>query len=91
MGACYCLVGLDELSGDDVLQTFFRERKLDGDIIARISDELWLRGANANSINFEEVSDNQNFNAEQALDEVYYILPLHFFLFIIMFCFSFGL
>lgn len=82
MGACYCLVGLDELSGDDVLQTFFRERKLDGDIIARISDELWLRSANANSINFEEVSDNQNFNAEQALEEVYYIFPLHFFIYL---------
>lgn len=70
---------LDELSGDEVLQTFFRERKLDGDIIARISDELWLRGANANSRNFEEVSDSNNFDAQQDLEEVYCILPLRFF------------
>ncbi|XP_057806643.1 uncharacterized protein LOC131021461 [Salvia miltiorrhiza] len=62
-------VEVDELGGDDVLQAFFRERKSDGDIIARICDELWLRGANENSRNFEDVSDNKNFNAEQALEE----------------------
>ncbi|KAL1557599.1 hypothetical protein AAHA92_08157 [Salvia divinorum] len=62
-------VEVDELSGDDVLQAFFRERKSDGDIIARICDELWLRGANANYRNFEEVSDDKNFNAHQALEE----------------------
>ncbi|KAG6417270.1 hypothetical protein SASPL_119424 [Salvia splendens] len=62
-------VEVDELIGDDVLQAFFRERKSDGDIIARICDELWLRGANANYRNFEEVSDDENFNAQQAFEE----------------------
>ncbi|XP_041995213.1 uncharacterized protein LOC121745396 [Salvia splendens] len=60
---------VDELIGDDVLQAFFRERKSDGDIIARICDELWLRGSNANYRNFEEVSDDKNFNAQQAFEE----------------------
>ncbi|XP_047939386.1 uncharacterized protein LOC125186945 isoform X1 [Salvia hispanica] len=62
-------VEVDELIGDDVLQAFFRERKSDGDIIARICDELWLRGANANYRNFEEVADDENFNAQQAFEE----------------------
>lgn len=73
------IVEVDELIGDDVLQAFFRERKSDGDIIARICDELWLRGANANYRNFEEVADDENFNAQQAFEEVYNILPLQFF------------
>lgn len=62
-------VEVNELSGDDVLQAFLRERKSDGDIIARLSDELWLRDEIANSRTFEDVSDDKNFNAQQALEE----------------------
>lgn len=72
-------VEVNELSGDDVLQAFLRERKSDGDIIARLSDELWLRDEIANSRTFEDVSDDKNFNAQQALEEVTCILPLHLF------------
>lgn len=60
---------VDELSEDDVLQAFLRERKSGGDIIAKLSDELLLRGASANSRNFVDVSDNKNFTAQQALEE----------------------
>ncbi|KAH6755333.1 NF-kappa-B inhibitor-like protein [Perilla frutescens var. hirtella] len=62
-------VEVDEFSGDEVLQAFLRERKSGGDIIAKLSDEILLRGAFANSRNFEEVSDNKNINAQQAFEE----------------------
>ncbi|KAA8544294.1 hypothetical protein F0562_022306 [Nyssa sinensis] len=34
---------VSELAEDDVLRTFFKERELNGDFIARVSDRLWLR------------------------------------------------
>uniref|UniRef100_A0A5B7BB07 CGL160/ATPI domain-containing protein n=1 Tax=Davidia involucrata TaxID=16924 RepID=A0A5B7BB07_DAVIN len=34
---------VSELAEDDVLQTFFKERELNGDLISRVSDILWLR------------------------------------------------
>ncbi|XP_059627721.1 uncharacterized protein LOC132270560 [Cornus florida] len=36
---------VSELAEDDVLQTFFEEREQNGDIIAKVSDILWLRDA----------------------------------------------
>ncbi|KAF5937608.1 hypothetical protein HYC85_025114 [Camellia sinensis] len=34
---------VSELAEDDILQTFFKERELSGDIIAKVSDIFWLR------------------------------------------------
>ncbi|KAF8403530.1 hypothetical protein HHK36_011634 [Tetracentron sinense] len=33
-----------ELTGEDVLQTFLKERQLNGDFISKVSDILWQRG-----------------------------------------------
>ncbi|KAK4409098.1 hypothetical protein Sango_0490800 [Sesamum angolense] len=64
---------LNEFAGDDVLREFLKERELSGDIVAKLSDELWLRGVVANSKNlgeFEGIADNQKFNsASQLLEE----------------------
>ncbi|XP_011088933.1 uncharacterized protein LOC105170041 [Sesamum indicum] len=64
---------LNEFAGDDVLREFLKERELSGDFIAKLSDELWLRGVVANSKNlgeFEGIADNQKFNsASQLLEE----------------------
>ncbi|KAG5566523.1 hypothetical protein RHGRI_002170 [Rhododendron griersonianum] len=36
---------VSELAEEDILQTFLKERELDGDIISKVSDILWLRNA----------------------------------------------
>lgn len=36
---------MSELAEEDILQTFLKERELDGDIISKVSDILWLRNA----------------------------------------------
>ncbi|KAL0417574.1 UNVERIFIED_CONTAM: hypothetical protein Sradi_1170900 [Sesamum radiatum] len=63
---------VNEFAGDDVLREFLKERELSGDFIAKLSDELWLRGV-VNSKNlgeFEGIADNQKFNsASQLLEE----------------------
>lgn len=64
---------VNKFTGDDVLQAFLKERELSGDFIAKLSDELWLKGVITNSRNienFEEVADNKKFNTPQLLDEV---------------------
>ncbi|KAK4440585.1 Nicalin-1 [Sesamum alatum] len=63
---------LNEFAGDDVLREFLKERELSGDFIAKLSDELWLRGVVANSESlgeFEGIADNQKFNAPRLLEE----------------------
>ncbi|KAL0389970.1 UNVERIFIED_CONTAM: Nicalin [Sesamum calycinum] len=64
---------LNEFAGDDVLREFLKERELSGDFIAKLSDELWLRGV-VNSKNLGEIegiADNQKFNsASQLLEDV---------------------
>ncbi|KAK6163559.1 hypothetical protein DH2020_000423 [Rehmannia glutinosa] len=64
---------VNEIAGDDVLQAFLKERELSGDFIAKLSDELWLKGVIANSKNFDdfdEVADNRKFNAPQLSEEI---------------------
>ncbi|OIT34200.1 PREDICTED: uncharacterized protein LOC109244984 [Nicotiana attenuata] len=42
---------VSEVAVDDVFQDFLRERELNGDIISRISDRIWLR----NVVNFDSL------------------------------------
>lgn len=37
------LVPVSEVAVDDVFRDFLRERELNGDVISRISDRIWLR------------------------------------------------
>ncbi|KAL8057862.1 hypothetical protein ABFS82_04G211100 [Erythranthe guttata] len=60
------------ISGDDVLRAFLKERKLSGDFIAKICDEIWLKAVVGNSNFFEdsdEIDSSWKFNAQQLLDE----------------------
>ncbi|KAI5666773.1 hypothetical protein M9H77_16626 [Catharanthus roseus] len=58
-------------TGDDVLQTFIKERELNGDFIAKLSDRIWLREA-TNSHNTSvavKVPENSTQSPEQASGE----------------------
>lgn len=46
---------VNELAEDDVLYTFVKERELNGDFIAKVSDRLWLREV----INFVDKNPNK--------------------------------
>ncbi|KAL3618752.1 hypothetical protein CASFOL_037414 [Castilleja foliolosa] len=63
---------VNEFTGDDtVFRDFLKERELSGDIISKLSDQLWLRGVIANYKNFDDselISDNKKFSAPQSLD-----------------------
>lgn len=50
---------------DDVLLTFLKERELNGDLIAKVSDRLWMR----KSIKIDTIEADLRNDANQ-LDEV---------------------
>ncbi|XP_009779525.1 uncharacterized protein LOC107784969 [Nicotiana tabacum] len=56
---------VSEVAVDDVFQDFLRERELNGDIISRISDRIWLR----NVVNFDSLeAGNCATEATQSLE-----------------------
>lgn len=68
---------MNKLTGDDVMQAFLKERELSGDFIAKLSDEIWLKGVitdSKNIENIEEVADSKKLNTPQlqSMDEVQY-------------------
>lgn len=48
---------VSEIAEDNILQTFLKERELNGDIISKVSDVLWLR--NAARLDDSEADDTQ--------------------------------
>ncbi|GMP99068.1 hypothetical protein CsSME_00046699 [Camellia sinensis var. sinensis] len=56
---------VSELAEDDILQTFFKERELSGDIIAKVSDIFWLRKV----IRLDDAEDNITQQSKETLGD----------------------
>ncbi|KAM7502314.1 hypothetical protein LguiB_001218 [Lonicera macranthoides] len=64
------LLQLNEVAEDDVLYTFVKERELNGDFIAKVSDRLWLREViNFVDKNPNELADNTRLAGEPLPDD----------------------
>ncbi|KAM7496955.1 hypothetical protein LguiA_021369 [Lonicera macranthoides] len=61
---------VNEVAEDDVLYTFVKERELNGDFIAKVSDRLWLREViNFVDKNSNELADNTRLAGEPLPDD----------------------
>ncbi|PRQ32338.1 hypothetical protein RchiOBHm_Chr5g0045261 [Rosa chinensis] len=59
---------VSELAEEDVLQTFFKERQLNGDFISRLSDVFWQREF-TNFVDGDGVGDIDNTTTQQQAQE----------------------
>ncbi|KAM3202140.1 putative protein isoform X1 [Capsicum chacoense] len=57
---------VNEVAVDDVFQDFLRERELNGDVISRISDRIWLR----NVVNFDSAEAGSGISETTQLEKV---------------------
>lgn len=72
--SCLGIGKVSEIAGDDVLQTFIKERELNGDFIAKLSDRIWLREA-TNSHN-TSVAVKVPENSTQSPEQVFFFFFL---------------
>ncbi|KAM5585156.1 hypothetical protein ABKV19_004516 [Rosa sericea] len=59
---------VSELAEEDVLQTFFKERQLNGDFVSRLSDVFWQREF-TNLVDGDDVGDIDDTTTQQQAEE----------------------
>lgn len=61
---------MSELAEEDVLQTFFKERQLNGDFVSRLSDVFWRREF-TKFVDADEVGQIDDTTSQQAEEQVH--------------------
>lgn len=65
---------MSEVTVDDALRDFLRDRELKGDVISRISDRIWLR----NVAGFDSAEAGSGTSEATQSEEVFCWLPFRF-------------